>query len=239
MVHHAGVCGHPAGIGAANRERGAMNASQHWERVYRSRQPTEVSWSRPHLDLSLELILRVAPNAGAAILDVGGGESTLVDDLIERGYRNVTVLDLSPTALDVAKARLGARASLAAWQVGDVCDAALPAQGLDLWHDRAVFHFLTGAEERAAYVRQVSRAVRAGGHVIVATFGPDGPLQCSGLDVVRYDPESLHGEFGAQFRLMEHRTELHRTPMGRTQPFVYCYCRLVASGDAGAGGPGR
>jgi SAM-dependent methyltransferase len=203
-----------------------MNATQHWEGVYRSKRPDEVSWYRPHLDVSLELIERLAQDRDARVIDVGGGESTLVDDLVSRGYRNVTVLDLSATALEVAKARLGAGASLATWRVGDVCGVPLPAQAFDVWHDRAVFHFLTRPEDRAAYVRQASRAMRVGGHVVVATFGPDGPLQCSGLDVVRYDAQSLHGEFGRRFRLLDHRTELHRTPAGRIQPFIYCYCRV-------------
>jgi SAM-dependent methyltransferase len=213
-----------------------MDASQHWEGVYRTRQPDEVSWYRPHLDVSLELIERVAPDRGARILDVGGGESTLVDDLLARGYRDVTVLDLSATALAVAQARLGRSASIPHWQVGDVRDAALPAGGFDVWHDRAVFHFLTRPEDRATYVRQVARAVHAGGHVIVATFGPDGPLQCSGLEVMRYDPQGLHDEFGRRFRLLEHRIEQHRTPAGSTQQFVYCYCR-VGPAEGGTAGP--
>lgn len=203
-----------------------MDTRQHWEGVYQRKRPTEVSWYRPHLDLSLELIAQVAPNRDANVLDVGGGESTLVDDLLVRGYRNVTVLDVSATALEVTRARLGTSAAKVAWQVGDVLRGALPRHTFDVWHDRAVFHFLTRAEDRAAYVRQVSRSMRVGGHVVVATFGPEGPLQCSGLDVVRYDAETLHGEFGRKFRLVEHRTELHRTPAGGTQQFVYCYCRI-------------
>ena len=135
-------------------------------------------------------------------------------------------MDLSSTALDVAKARLGASAAKVNWLAGDVRTFAFGRYQYDVWHDRAVFHFLTGADDRVAYVRQVAHAVKPGGHVIVATFGPEGPTRCSGLDVVRYDPEALHDEFGTAFRLVKHRTELHQTPMGTTQQFTYCFCRI-------------
>ena len=199
----------------------------HWEKVYRTKQPTEVSWYRPHLEVSLELIERAAPSRDAAIIDVGAGESTLVDDLLARGYRNLHALDLSATALDVAKARLGDNASKVEWLCGDVRTYVFERHRYDVWHDRAVFHFLTEASDRRAYVRQVAAAVKPGGHVIVATFGPQGPTKCSGLDVARYDPEALHNEFGNAFRLVEHRTELHQTPMGSTQQFTYCYCKIA------------
>jgi len=199
---------------------------QHWERVYRTKRPTEVSWYRPHLEISLQLIEEAVANRDAHIIDVGAGESTLVDDLQARGYRNLYALDLSVTALDVAKGRLGANASRINWLCGDVRTFPFSSGQFDLWHDRAVFHFLTDSADRAAYVRQVARAVKPGGHVIVATFGPEGPTQCSGLDVMRYGPEALHDEFGSDFRLVKHRSELHQTPMGSTQQFTYCYCRV-------------
>jgi 2-polyprenyl-3-methyl-5-hydroxy-6-metoxy-1,4-benzoquinol methylase len=202
-----------------------MDSRSHWEKVYRSKRPDEVSWYRPHLETSLGLIVEAAPDHDAAIIDVGGGESTLIDDLLAHGYRNVSVLDVASTALDVARERLGANAGRVRWLYGDVTAVALPRHGYDVWHDRAVFHFLTDPKDRAAYVRQVVHAVRPGGHVIVATFGPEGPTKCSGLDIVRYDPEALHDEFGAAFRLMKHVTELHRTPAGASQQFVYCYCK--------------
>ncbi len=203
-----------------------MSARNHWEKVYRTKAPDAVSWYRPHLERSTELIGRVAPGRDAAIIDIGGGESTLVDDLLAQGYRRLTVLDLSPTAIEVARSRLGARAREVDWIVADVIEATLPAHSFDVWHDRAVFHFLTDTGERAAYVRQVARAVKPGGHVIVATFGPQGPTKCSGLDVVRYDAQALHGEFGAHFRLLESTTEQHRTPAGAEQQFLYCLCRV-------------
>src|SRR5574342_154785 len=156
----------------------------HWEKVYKTKQPTEVSWYRPHLEISLQLIEEAASNRDARIIDVGAGESTLVDDLLTRGYRNLYVMDLSSTALDVAKGRLGAKAAKVHWLCADVRTFAFGRHQYDVWHDRAVFHFLTDAADRVAYVRQVTHAVTPGGHVIVATFGPEGPTKCSGLDVI-------------------------------------------------------
>ncbi|OYX34301.1 MAG: SAM-dependent methyltransferase [Caulobacterales bacterium 32-69-10] len=202
-----------------------MNSKAHWEQVYRSKAPEQVSWYRPHLDVSLRLIAAAAPDRRSAVIDVGGGESTLVDDLVAHGYGDVSVLDISEAAIAVAKARLGAEAAAVDWIAGDITGCDLPLHRYDLWHDRAVFHFLTGAAQRRAYVRQVARAVKPGGHVIVATFGAEGPEQCSGLDVVRYEADGLHGEFGARFQLLEHLTEVHETPWGAPQQFLYCFCR--------------
>jgi SAM-dependent methyltransferase len=206
-----------------------MDARQHWERVYRSKRPTEVSWYAPHLDVSLRIIEEAAPERASRIIDVGGGEATLVDDLLDRGYRNLSVLDVSATALDVAKARVGKRAGAVDWLRGDVTTFPFARHQYEVWHDRAVFHFLTDPKDRAAYVWQVTHAVKPGGHVIVATFGPEGPTKCSGLDVVRYDPDALHGEFGAKFLLLRHLTEIHQTPAGAAQQFTYCYCKTSAA----------
>jgi len=136
------------------------------------------------------------------------------------------VLDISQTAIDANKKRLGEASKGVRWFVGDITRVDLELSDYDVWHDRAVFHFLTGQRERVAYVRQVARAVKHGGHVIVSTFGPEGPTKCSGLEVVRYDAESLHREFGVHFRLLGSSKELHQTPFGTTQQFLYCYCRL-------------
>lgn len=195
----------------------------HWEKIYGAKAPDQVSWYRPHLETSLALIERAAENKSAAIIDVGGGESTLVDDLLARGYQNITVLDISETALRVAKKRLGKAAEFVHWIAADVTQAGLTEGAYDVWHDRAVFHFLTSAERRAAYIRTVARSVKRGGHVVIATFGPEGPTKCSGLDVVRYDAESLLHQFGAPFSLIESSTELHQTPLGTTQQFLYCH----------------
>lgn len=203
-----------------------MDTKQHWEQVYAAKSSTEVSWFSPHLDRSLALIERVCPDRACSILDLGGGESTLVDDLLARGYENVTVLDIAQSALDYTKERLGAAAYRATWIAADVIQARLPEEFYDLWHDRAVFHFLTEPAQRQAYVRQVASSVKRGGHVMIAAFGPEGPPQCSGLDVMRYDADSLHEEFGRRFRLVESSQEMHRTPWGSAQQFLYCYCVL-------------
>lgn len=203
-----------------------VNARSHWENVYTTKVPEQVSWYRPHLETSLEIVERVAPDRSASIIDVGGGESTLVDDLLARGYQNVAVLDVSPTAIDVTKRRLGRAANSVDWLIGDITSVELPFSAYGVWHDRAVFHFLTALEQRAAYVRQASRAVKPGGYVLVSTFGLEGPTKCSGLDVARYDTASLHAQFGVRFRLLESLKELHETPFGAAQQFVYCLCRV-------------
>lgn len=203
-----------------------MDSKMHWEKVYSTKAPNEVSWYQPHLETSLTLISRAAGANSASIIDVGGGESRLVDDLLARGYQTITILDISQTAIDVTKERLKELADRVQWIVGDVTRLKLPRGTYDVWHDRAVFHFLTGMEERQAYVRQVAHAVRPGGHVIVSTFGPEGPTKCSGLEVARYDADALHEQFGARFRLVDSTKELHQTPFGTTQQFLYCYCRI-------------
>jgi len=203
-----------------------VDTRTHWEKIYTTKVPEQVSWYRPHLETSLALIERAAGTPSASIVDVGGGESTLVDDLLARGYQNITVLDVSETAIDVTKKRLGTAAEHVCWIVGDITKIQLAPNTYDVWHDRAVFHFLIASEQRAAYVRQVAAAVRRGGHVIVSTFGPEGPTKCSGLDVVRYDEESLHKQFGVRFLLEESSKELHQTPFDTTQQFLYCYCRV-------------
>jgi SAM-dependent methyltransferase len=201
------------------------SARAHWETVYTQKAPDAVSWFQPHAQHSLDLIARTGLALDAGIIDVGGGASTLVDDLLERGHANISVLDLSASALRAAQMRLGADAGRVNWIEADITTVALPAQSCDLWHDRAVFHFLTDSAQRAAYVRAVLNAVRPGGHVIIATFAEDGPLQCSGLPVMRYSADALHSEFGAPFELLEHRRETHHTPAGAVQQFTYCYCR--------------
>jgi SAM-dependent methyltransferase len=197
----------------------------HWDKIYTEKAPSAVSWYRPHLETSLALMEQVASGPSAPIIDVGGGESTLVDDLVARGYDNITVLDISQTAIDANRKRLGKASERVRWLVDDITKADLEPSAYDVWHDRAVFHFLTSASDRAAYVRQVARAGQ-GGSVIVSTFGPEGPMKCSGLDVVRYGAESLQREFGVHFRLLGSSKELHRTPFGTTQQFLYCYCRV-------------
>ncbi|WP_310412623.1 class I SAM-dependent methyltransferase [Chamaesiphon sp. OTE_8_metabat_110] len=200
-----------------------MDSKTHWETVYQAKAANEVSWYRAHLDKSLALIERAAPDLNAAIIDIGGGEATLVDDLIERGYQHLNVLDISQAAIDTTRQRLGTVAERINWIVADIVTADLPSQQYDVWHDRAVFHFLTLPAQRVAYVRQVLDAVNPGGHVIIATFGLDGPEKCSGLEIVRYDAGSLQAEFGDRFQLLEASMELHKTPFDTTQQFLYCH----------------
>lgn len=206
-----------------------MESKSHWENVYSAKETTAVSWYQQHAECSLALVRNTGMGKPAAIIDVGGGASTLVDDLLADGYSDVTVLDLSAAALATAKQRLGARAAQVQWLEADVTDAGLSSQRYDVWHDRAVFHFLTEPQQRQAYVETVFRAVKPGGHVIVATFAEDGPAQCSGLPVMRYAASELHAQFGEAFTLVKHVKESHHTPTGNVQQFVYCYCRIIGS----------
>jgi SAM-dependent methyltransferase len=199
-----------------------MKAKEHWESVYATKAPADASWFQEHANLSMELIRRAAVPRDAAIVDVGGGASKLVDDLLDDGYRNVTVLDLSGAALAAAKLRLGPRSADARWIEGDVLEAPFAEHSLDLWHDRAVFHFLTTPEQRRAYAGQALRAVRPGGRLVIATFAEDGPSKCSGLPTMRYSAAGLHAELGRPFTLLAHKNESHTTPSGSVQRFVYC-----------------
>ena len=203
-----------------------MNKQEHWDAIYGKRGPQEVGWYRPHLDRSLQFIEHSGLSPNAAILDVGGGASTLADDLLSRGFANVTVLDLSERAIAQARARLGPHAEEVHWLVGDITQVKLPEHHFDFWHDRAVFHFLTEDAARQRYVAAVCHALKPSGHIVVATFGPSGPERCSGLPVVRYSPEGIHAEFGRQFIKVGSDSETHHTPWGSEQEFVYCYCRM-------------
>lgn len=202
-----------------------MQTKPHWETVYTTKSADEVSWYQEHSQVSLNIIKRTGVTPQGNIIDVGGGASTLVDDLFTDGFQNLTVLDVSGAALRIAQERLGNRAVNVTWIEADITRVTLLPHHFDVWHDRAVFHFLTSQTDRARYVETVSSAVKPGGHVIVATFGLNGPLRCSGLDVIRYSPDGLHEEFGTLFELVEHTEEVHHTPFGTEQQFIYCYCR--------------
>jgi 2-polyprenyl-3-methyl-5-hydroxy-6-metoxy-1,4-benzoquinol methylase len=203
-----------------------MDARLHWEQVYVTKDPEQVSWFRPHLERSLELIARAVPDRRASILDVGAGQSTLVDDLLGLGYEKISVLEISQTALDALKARVGQVGAAVEWICGDVTETVLPEGSFDVWHDRAVFHFLTEAGQRRAYVESVKKALTAGGSLIVSTFGPTGPERCSGLAAMRYDASTLGGELGDRFRLVDSSLELHETPSGAVQQFLSCWYRF-------------
>jgi ubiquinone/menaquinone biosynthesis C-methylase UbiE len=210
-----------------------MNRKSHWESIYSTKPSSALSWYQRHAQRSLDLISRTRVPKDGKILDVGGGDSLLVDELIARGYNDVTVLDLSRAALDRARKRLGEAATgRVTWLEGDVLETEMPGEEFDIWHDRAVFHFLTTHAERNAYIESVQRAVRPGGYVIVATFAEDGPTQCSGLPVERYSAAELHSTFGSAFQLLGSEREVHHTPAGVEQSFTYCWCRYepVAAG---------
>lgn len=198
-----------------------MDTQAHWEGVYRGKAERETSWYREHLATSLALIDALALDKATPVIDIGGGRATLVDDLLARGYTDVAVLDLSESALAQARERLGATGANVAWHVADATRAALPEAHYGLWHDRAVFHFLVDEAAREAYVAQAARAVRPGGHAIVATFAPDGPEKCSGLPVRRYAASELAAAFAPGFERVRDLHEEHATPWGAAQPFTW------------------
>jgi len=197
-----------------------MDKQAHWEKIWNRYGETELSWFQDNPVLSLELIKRYAESRDNRVIDAGGGGSRLIDGLIDEDYKGPGVLDIANSALDVARARLGARSNLVNWIVSDV-RTYKPAQQWDVWHDRAVFHFLTAAADRALYLATVLRSLSPAGHLIIATFGLDGPNRCSGLDVIRHGPESINQEFGKYFDLVEHRDNIHRTPDNVDQLFTY------------------
>ena len=197
--------------------------SDHWQQVWTERSPDEVSWFQPSADTSLALITEVS-QPGVGVIDVGGGASTLIQGLILAGYRDLTVVDIAPAALEVAKERLGGQAQYVSWRVGDVTDLD-PGRTFHVWHDRAVLHFLTDPDDRARYLASLERCLVPGGHAVIATFGPDGPEACSGLPVHRYDADALTETLGDGFELLDHRLEDHTTPAGATQQFLYAVAR--------------
>ena len=192
----------------------------HWDAVYRTKGETNVSWYQDDPRLSLELIEAFAPAEGGRVIDVGGGASVLVDRLLELPFERIAVLDISEAALGRARARLGERAERVRWVVADVTEA--PELGtFDVWHDRAVFHFLTDADDRRKYVELARKVVPKGGHLILANFADDGPKRCSDLDVCRYNAETLAVELGRGFSLVREARETHITPRGSSQAFFY------------------
>ena len=204
-----------------------MTRQQHWNAAYQADGPTDVSWYQTCPTLSLALIAATSVAKEASIIDVGGGASTLVDGLLDAGYSSLTVLDLSGTALDQARYRLDERAAAVDWFHGDVTTFQ-PPRRFEIWHDRAVFHFLTDPADRRGYVSSLLRTLQPGGHVIISTFAPDGPPKCSGLDVMRYDETSIAAELGPEFTLRESRHETHLTPWQSEQRFIYCRFQHLA-----------
>jgi len=200
-----------------------MNQKDHWEQVYSTKPTEKLGWHRHHLQTSLSWIKGLGLTEVAPIIDVGGGASTLVDDLWDAGYRSITVLDISEKALSSIKLRLGKRAELVTWLEGDITAVDLPTHHYELWHDRAVFHFLTAPEQQRKYRDNLLKALRPDRHLIIGTFAPEAPPKCSGLPVQRYTPDQLERLLGEEFELKRHYKELHVTPGGVEQMYLYCH----------------
>jgi SAM-dependent methyltransferase len=205
----------------------APDRQQHWDSIYATKVEDQVSWFQAEPAHSIDLIRAAGGTVSSAIIDVGGGVSRLVDVLLAADFQDLTVLDLAAPALDQARTRLGGAAAKVDWIVADIT-TWVPLRHYDIWHDRAAFHFLTAAEDRAAYVRTLRRAVRPGGHAIIATFAMDGPEKCSGLPIVRYSPEELAATLGSEFSLIEARRHAHMTPFGTSQSFQFSLFKLEA-----------
>jgi SAM-dependent methyltransferase len=202
-----------------------MTPKNHWEKVYADKLSEKLGWYKPHLQTSLTWIKELNLGADAPIIDVGGGASTLVDDLLDAGYRSITVLDISDNALSSTRARLGKRADLVTWLTGDIASIELPAHQYRLWHDRAAFHFLTEHDQQRKYRDALLKALKPGGHLIIGTFAPEAPPKCSGLPVQRYNQDQLSATLGGEFELVRHKKELHITPGGVEQMYLYCHFR--------------
>ncbi len=201
---------------------------QHWEDVYRRKASDAVSWYRPHLEPSLALLDGIGLSPATRLVDIGGGASTLVDDLLARGLRDLTVVDLSPTALAIARARLGAAGDAVHWQAGDVLAMNFPEARFDAWHDRAVLHFLVDPADAARYAALAARAVAPGGHAVIGGFSPQGPETCSGLPVARRSAGDIAALMGPAFELTGQREHVHETPWGAPQAFAWVVLRRRA-----------
>jgi 2-polyprenyl-3-methyl-5-hydroxy-6-metoxy-1,4-benzoquinol methylase len=197
-----------------------MEKTEHWENVYQTKSSAEVSWYEPEPKQPLELILDVAGESRGRVIDVGGGQSFLVDRLLDAGFTQVTVLDISQTAIEATKARMGERASQVEWIAADITQRDSLGT-FDIWHDRAVFHFVTDPDDRKHYVELLKRSLPNGGHFIVETFAKGGPEKCSGLPICQYDDASMREAMGSSFSPVNSGEYLHTTPTGKPQQFFY------------------
>ncbi len=203
--------------------------ADHWNRVYASKAPDAVSWYRPRLDSSLALLDALGCPSDTRVIDVGCGASSLIADLLRRGYLHLTALDISERAVAIARGSLAdAARDTVRWMVTDILEADLAEASVDLWHDRATFHFLTSPGDRARYASLARRAIAPGGHILLGGFASDGPMRCSDLEVVRASPEDLHAALGEGFRWVTGTHETHVTPWGASQRFAYCVSRRIA-----------
>lgn len=208
-----------------------QDRTPHWQSVYQTKQATEVSWFRPHLDTSMVLLKQAGLDRKSRVLDVGAGASSLVDDLLEIGVHGITALDLSDASLQVARQRLGEKASHVQWIVGDITQIQLPRGSIDLWHDRAALHFLVEPSAAASYVRIAEHAIADDGYAVIGCFAADGPERCSGLPVARRDPQDIAALFGSSFVMVDSRRETHMTPSGGAQRFAYALLRRALPGE--------
>jgi trans-aconitate methyltransferase len=198
----------------------------HWENVYVTKNRDQLSWTQNNRSTSIEWMLRLSPNHDAKVIDIGGGTSEFVDQLLDAGFPSPTVLDISSSAIEKAKQRLGQNSQLVKWITTDVATFQ-PTEKYNLWHDRAAFHFLTKKEDRAHYIAVLKASLPIDGYALIATFAPNGPEKCSGLEVVRYSEEDLAAELGSDFELVKSQRETHVTPWGSEQAFVYCLFQKV------------
>ena len=198
-----------------------MEPREHWRHVYATKGPNEVSWFQGSPAPSLDALDRFGAGPDMSLVDVGAGASSLADVLLDRGWTDVTLLDISEPALEATRLRLGPPADRVSWQVADIREWR-PGRAFDVWHDRAVFHFLTEAADRSAYKRTLLDGTHPGSHVILATFAPDGPATCSGLPVQRYDAAALADQLGAEFERIDDWRQTHVTPWGSEQRFQWC-----------------
>lgn len=208
-----------------------MATRSHWERIYQTTDPTKVGWYQPSPEISLRLIASADVGSQGAIIDVGGGASLLVEELLNNGFKNITVLDVSTTALEYARSRLAERSRRITWITEDVTRFS-STRRFDLWHDRACFHFLTDRSDRQGYVNVLKHTVTPGGHVVIGTFAMDGPKKCSGLEVARYSAESLAEALGPDFTLVQIASETHFTPSGTEQRYLFCLFRYIPAAAA-------
>ena len=204
-----------------------MSRKEHWEQVYSSKPADRLGWYKPRLQTSLDWISALGLEPDTPVIDIGGGASTLIDDLLGQGFSAITVLDIAEPALALLRTRLGDKAAVVNWLCGDITSMELPEDAFGLWHDRAVFHFLTEASDRERYKANLTRSLRSGGHLIIGTFAPEAPPKCSGLPVQRYDLELLCDTLGDEFELQQHRKEMHITPGGVEQMYLYCEFRFA------------
>lgn len=214
-----------------------MDRRAHWEAVYRTKGDADLSWFQERPAVSLSLIERITPKPRSAV-DVGAGQSSLAGALLDLGIARIAAVDVSAAAIERAKARLGGRAGLVTWVVADIAAEPAPDLGVaELWHDRAVFHFLTEEQDRRRYAALAARTVAPGGHAMIATFGPAGPEKCSGLPVRRHDAAGIAAELGSAFELVDSADERHVTPWGKPQEFAYAVLRRVGGGPAARPAP--